>query len=354
MSGLPAIGISGLALWPDNLRHPVSFGDPIMSLDDFQALTIRTPLSRASSALLQALGSKPVDLKDSSFEAGIADGSVGAVESTIAGAQGTRQPSVVTANITFFPKITALIANEAAFGRLSDQQRRWLRDAASATTASLVKSRIHEADAAVELCAKGGSLALASPAEIEAIEAAATPLYAKLEEDPLTKQLIAAFRELRTGAGEPTITVSTCQPTVPPSPSATAADVGTGDQSVLDGIYRYEVTEEYLLAKGVEPGSAHADWGVHTFTMANGVFTDAWSNPVDTVSCAGTYTIHGRRVTLRFTRNCFGDSRASFLRVGDVLRWSDIESLPPFDTAEFQASNEAFWGVPYTRIGDAP
>jgi len=350
MSGLPAIGISGLALWPDNLRHPVSYGKPITSLHDFRNVTIRAPLSQASYALLEALGSKPVDLNDSALEAALADGSVGAVESTIAGAQGTRPPSVVTANITFFPKIGALVANATAFGRLPEEQRRVLRDAAATTTARLVKTRIREAAAAAELCANGGGLALAPPANVAEIEAAAAPLYAELEKDALTKGLIADFRELRAASGGLAVGLTPCTPAPVPS-----IDVAAGDQSVLDGIYRYEVTEEYLIKQGVDQAEARNDWGVHTFTMSAGTFSDAWTNSAaGTHSCEGIFKIEGRIVTFTWTRGCFGDVRAEYTLSGDQIQWSNVQALPPHDSATDQTNAEAFQSVPYTRIGDAP
>jgi TRAP-type C4-dicarboxylate transport system substrate-binding protein len=131
------------------------------------------------------------------------------------------------------------------------------------------------------------------------------------------------------------------------------AGVG-GDQAALDGVYRYEVTERYLLDHGVEANQARDESGVHTLTMSHGKFTDAWVNGVADGTCAGVFTIEGQRVTLRWTRDCTGDTRATYEREGDTLRWSQVESLPPHDTDYDQKVNEAFWGVPYTRVGDAP
>ena len=132
------------------------------------------------------------------------------------------------------------------------------------------------------------------------------------------------------------------------------APVEGDDQAVLDGVYRYEVTERYLLDHGLETSQARDESGVHTLTMSHGEFTDAWVNGVADDSCSGRFTIDGRSVTLRWTVGCTGDTRAEYERVGDVLRWSQIESLPPHDTAYDQKVNDAYWGVPYTRIGDAP
>ncbi len=133
-----------------------------------------------------------------------------------------------------------------------------------------------------------------------------------------------------------------------------APGISDHDQAVLDGVYRYELTDRYMLDHGVEANQARDESGVHTLTMAHGRFTDAWANDVADGSCSGEFSIDGSRVTLHWTEGCTGDTRASFERDGDTLHWSQIESLPPHDTAYDQKVNEAYWGVPYTRIGDAP
>ena len=67
------------------------------------------------------------------------------------------------------------------------------------------------------------------------------------------------------------------------------------DQAVLDGAYRYEVPEQYLLDHGMAAAHARAESGVHTLTMSHGEFTDAWENGVNEDSCAGRFTIEGSR-----------------------------------------------------------
>jgi hypothetical protein len=66
------------------------------------------------------------------------------------------------------------------------------------------------------------------------------------------------------------------------------------------------------------------------------------------------FTIDGSRLTLRWTAQCTGDTSAIYERRGDTLTWSHVESLPPHDHDYDQRVNEAFWGVPYIRVGDAP
>ena len=105
MSGLSSQSYEGLALWPEGLRHPYSFGAPILTLSDFDDLSILAPVSKASFDLLQALGAKPHDLGDARDDDD-------AAESGIRTIANINRPGVVTGNITFFPKIQMLVAGK--------------------------------------------------------------------------------------------------------------------------------------------------------------------------------------------------------------------------------------------------
>ena len=48
--------MTGLGLFPEGLRHPASFGEPLLEPADFAGVGIRTPLSELSWETLQALG----------------------------------------------------------------------------------------------------------------------------------------------------------------------------------------------------------------------------------------------------------------------------------------------------------
>ena len=53
LSGLPSAGYEGLALWPEGLRHPYSFGAPILTLADFDGLAMRCRFRRRPSTCLR-------------------------------------------------------------------------------------------------------------------------------------------------------------------------------------------------------------------------------------------------------------------------------------------------------------
>ena len=53
IGGLHSKGVDGLALWPTDLRHPVSFGAPLVSPADFKGIEFRIPVPRSPSSPLR-------------------------------------------------------------------------------------------------------------------------------------------------------------------------------------------------------------------------------------------------------------------------------------------------------------
>jgi len=133
---------------------------------------------------------------------------------------------------------------------------------------------------------------------------------------------------------------------------------GGSDESTAplqDGVYEYELTEQYLLDNGISTSQAENESGVHQTTLDSGSFIDRWRSESGTTgSCRGTYEADGNRVTFRWTSGCFGDWEASYAVEGDQVTWSDIEALPPHDSDEDQKVSEVFSGAPWTRVGDVP
>ena len=344
MSGLPSQGYEGLALWPEGLRHPYSFGQPILTLSDFDDLSILAPVSKASFDLLQALGANPHDLGDAREDDD-------AAESGIRTIANINRPGVVTGNITFFPKIQMLVAGSPAFARLTDEERRLVRDAAAATSEWVAQHREHEDTAVATHCLGGGILVLAKASDVAEIVAAAAPVYAELEEDALTKRLIGEIRGIVEAPREqPAYVPESCgslaTATAEPSASLLPAD----DPSVLNGAYRADISEAYLVTKGINPNEAFWNGGIFTLTFKDGVFSHHLDR--DDSTCTGTYTIRG----LRLTAGCRFPDGATFEPLisadwnlsGGELRFTNVERRN-------DALAQAMWaGKPYIRIGDEP
>jgi hypothetical protein len=121
------------------------------------------------------------------------------------------------------------------------------------------------------------------------------------------------------------------------------------------GIYEYELSEQYLLDSGISQSQAEQESGAHEARLGeDGSFVDSWkTSDGKTGSCRGTYEEgDANRVTFRWTSGCFGDWEMTYSVEGDLVTWSDQESLPPY-TDEDQKVTEVFNSVPWTRVADA-
>jgi hypothetical protein len=128
----------------------------------------------------------------------------------------------------------------------------------------------------------------------------------------------------------------------------------SGSETLQEGVYESELTEEYLLDNGISEEQAANESGVHTITLQNNSFTDKWTTSNGTEGfCTGTYKEDGARVTFTWISGCFGDWEMTYSVDGDTVTWSDMKALPPNDGAEVQEVTEVFNSVPWTRVGDA-
>ena len=131
------------------------------------------------------------------------------------------------------------------------------------------------------------------------------------------------------------------------------SDASSG--GLRDGVYEFELTKEYLVEHGVPARQARSESGVHELTLDRGSFIDRWRTEEGRFgSCWGTYVVDGNHVTFRWTDGCTGDWAMSYSVDGDVITWSDFETLDPSAGPEEQKVTEIFNGVPWTRTGDVP
>ena len=189
LKSLSSTGMVGLTMWPEDLRHPFSVvpGKPILSPEDFTGLDVRATPSQATYKLIETMAGKPM----------FGDGEYQAAESGLRqGASLTGTP-IATGNVTFFAKFQVLFTNGPAFEKLSETQRNILREAAIATQKKAIAEHPSEAEAGTVWCADGGSIVLASDAQVAAFVTAAQPIFEQLAQDPNNAEFIAAIRELK-------------------------------------------------------------------------------------------------------------------------------------------------------------
>jgi TRAP-type C4-dicarboxylate transport system substrate-binding protein len=326
-AGLSDAGVHALVLWPEGLRHPVGFGHPLLTRQDFQRATLSALFSKDVYAMLRALGSDPVWLgNSSSADAAYAAGRLQGAERGTNYAGSGPSPTM-TADVTLYAKIDTIVVNDDSWRRLTDEQRSILEQAAQQTRDWLVDTRVREAEALQALCDAGTGVTLAGPAAAAAIRQETEPLTDQMRADPGLGPVIDEIEALKDDV----------VPDPQPPPECAVATVSTDigplvDPAVLDGTYRTSFTEEELVAHGDQ--YARNDAGVWTIILDGGRYSEV------SFPCLGTYEVSATMVTFTFhpKATCSGDWTARWQRTRTGgLRFIDVQSAASGD--------RAIWGL---------
>jgi TRAP-type C4-dicarboxylate transport system substrate-binding protein len=352
LSGLDDVGVVGLALWPEALRHPVGFGHPLRSPSDFAGKGIRAIRSRLTWEILRALDARPLDFVGDSMGPAIDRGQLSGAESEIGlvRRQNLARPGIVTANVTLFPRANTVVANRTAFERLTDDQRRTLRKAAAETLRHVVASRPTDVEEARSACGVGVQLVVASEADIRGLVRATRPVVARLERDDLTRTAIQRIVALRG-------TVSGSSPAIAPCgrPSPRTAKAKAGGRPARlppDGVYRSLISPKEFIRAGLDASTARNNSGLFTLTLRGGRVS--WTIRGDPAVCAGRYFLS--KGAVRFVMDnpspCGSGPggwifSARWRSEDGGIRFTDVQSSdgPPFD--------QVAWARLWKRI-DAP
>ncbi len=230
---------------------------------------------------------------------------------------------VATGNVTFFPKVDVLVINNDVLAELSEDQRSLLVEAAEAARDSVIASAQTDAEKAIEFCAAGGSIVLAEERDVSALRDAAAQVYAELQQDSQTAELIEAIRlQAVPSAAEPAV-----QP-CGTRPSSGAS--GTSDPAQLNGVYRFEITDKELAAEGItDPAAVLENHGVFTWTFDDGAwcYVQKADNAIGDPSGCSTYSVSGDELTLTYPDGASETWKWSRNKAGDLT----FEVVETFD-----------------------
>jgi hypothetical protein len=346
MKGLDELGLVGLAIAPSGIRHPVGYNKPLVTLADYKDAKINTRPGLEVDAIFSALGATTDHEVGAARSAAIADGSLAGIEVSLWQDVGI-YPATLTSNVTFYSKFDVVLVNKKFYEALSDGQRGVLKAAVTKAIPETIAGRPTETTAASTWCGIAGNQVIhATPADITAIRDATAPVLAKLEEDAFTKKVLDRIHQL--AAGTAPVDLPVCENAQTPQDVMIAPK---GDQSVIDGIWRLEISFADLAA--VAPTGAHPelDSGIWTFVLRGGKGTAKGGTNGD---CGVAYFIDGPRISLSFeadpTKQCGGLLAGTYERDGDTLTMKFTEDAVPSDLAY----SNAFMGNGLHRIGDAP
>jgi TRAP-type C4-dicarboxylate transport system substrate-binding protein len=289
-------GVVGLTLWPEDLRHLFSFPNcprDFRSLAGVGGSTILWQESGITRELMERLGAVAYVEDDRHLDA--ASCKLQGQENGLSQVRAMALSDAIgIGNITLFPKYQVLVANKSSFDHLSDGQRQVLLNAAAGVKADAIARHPTDAALAVAWCAQGGSVVVATEQQRQAFISVGDPIVARLEADPLTKQLMADIRALKTttpsapGAAATACTGGTAFVAEPTS--ATSDGTGFSADIPPNGTFRAELTVDGMLAQGATEEWARMNAGVWTWTFRDGKY-----HYIDqgNLACDGTYRTNG-------------------------------------------------------------
>jgi TRAP-type C4-dicarboxylate transport system substrate-binding protein len=193
LAGLDSAGVVGLALTPGPLRRPVGVARPLRGPQDYRGATIGIKFGGVARSTFKTLGAevKGYTRGQAQFDGAELD------LKTIADAGYDPRAKEITANVVLWPRPQTVFANRAAFARLT----RWQRGSAAGRSGShrtrATRVEKEQRDALSVIWPAAPTCSRRHPRRARALRRALRPVYAELDRDPQTKQLIAAIRKLR-------------------------------------------------------------------------------------------------------------------------------------------------------------
>ena len=289
LASLSSTEVVGLTLWPEDLRHPFSTtpNKPILAPEDFAGMNIRAVPSDVTYTLIETFGATPM-LGDSGYQ-----GSESGLSQVVFI---TRTPTA-TGNVVFFAKFQVLFAY-------------------------------------------GGGIVMASETQVAAFEAAAQPVFARIEQDPFNAEMIAAIRELKANT----------------QASAGAGACGTNTETWSEGLlpngtWTVELSIEDLAGMGVSQSDAAGWAGVGTFTFQDGKAVYRHQGEID-YECEATY-----EVVQDFVRITYPNDQGACTGVVEDLQWRlDKDGLHfqliAAQNVPFLEDKAAYEAKPWQKIAD--
>jgi len=277
LNGVEELGVVGIGVLPGQLRRLLGVSHPFLRPSDFDGQVIGGAENELSVRTFRALGA--------TLEALPVGGSLKGLDGTEQHLEGiwsnryNKNAKYVGANVNFWPRPLVIIAGKGVFESLAPKQQAVLREAAAAAVPeALAAARAEDDEAALQLCRRGLTFAVASQSDLAELRTALKPVYAELRADAETGSKIDGITKLKSeiaaAAERPPCTSTT--------PSATAS-------RIPDGTYQTTLTKADFLKGGVSEEDAAQSAGVWTMIFDAGEWTARGPNGDGE---QGSYTVY--------------------------------------------------------------
>lgn len=266
MSDLGQLGLVGLGMLPIGAYHPFGYHDPLLGAEDYNGATINVRVDAAWDDILRALGASGDDSVDGERAAKVASRELRGIPAFVQNFGAVDTPAVMTGNVALFERFDVVVIREGAWDSLSTAQQDELT-----TMVATARDEAHDAMTTDDLALRdwcnvaGASTTTATDDAVASLHAALDPVAAEVA--TAHPDTVATIKQL--GVGIPTLDLQCGE-------ESESSDWGfrpEGDQTVLDGTWRFEVTEEELLEAGASASDAAGNSGVWQMTLTEGAGT---------------------------------------------------------------------------------
>jgi TRAP-type C4-dicarboxylate transport system substrate-binding protein len=316
MAGLTDLGVTGLVMWPEDLRHLFAFepfGRAFTTSEDFAGSTILAIAGRPGRELITNLGGLLYEEIETDTQTGdrVLDSLSGVLDGMVTGLWGAGlatdqiDGALVAGDVVLYPKFQVLAANTETLAQLTDTQRAALDDIVVEVHRRALNRHFSEAELAAGICERGGTVVEAGHAAIAELRAAARPLTEAMASDLVMGDVMTRIRALADqtphgdGAGTcaPISRAATESATLEPSVSEEELAGFTGSELLPDGIYRAHLVAAELEAAGADRNYAAINDGMWTLAIEG----DGWEAMHDRNSeeCSGTQEIVDGNIRLK-------------------------------------------------------
>jgi TRAP-type C4-dicarboxylate transport system substrate-binding protein len=178
LARLDGTGVVGLGLAAGPLRRPFAADEPLVAAADWKGVRFRVFESKVQADAVTALGGTPVNVGLEWTEQVDSGGLRGAEFDIPQYAHNQLAPTVgkATGNVVLWPKVFVLSLSRQRYDALTEEQRGWVRDAASAAVTASVSGSHDEAGLVRSLCGTGVTFAQATPAQLAELQDRVRPV----------------------------------------------------------------------------------------------------------------------------------------------------------------------------------
>lgn len=203
LAAVERLGVEPLALQPGAMRHPLGTDAALGAPADWQDVPVATFHSTQNAESLELLGAEPLDVGFDERDAGLADGTIRAVENSLAFLDGDREALIpyASVDVALWPRVSALIGAPGLADSVGEGVVGILRDAAAETADLTGDLRTVDQIAVRGACLLGATMATVGEDAVGALRDAFEPKLEELRRDARTGPLLEAVEESKAASG---------------------------------------------------------------------------------------------------------------------------------------------------------